>query len=142
MGNVKPDERGRGDALPRGVSKGVAVAMGLAMVGLIVAVLLVPATQVRLPLQPGAEWDAELIVEGTARALRKVGVEPVEVVRPNPDGAADGGAVADDPGQSIYQTVYWRTASGGESAAGEAGTWKVTVKRLEDEFIAWPERVD
>jgi hypothetical protein len=147
--------------LPAGMSKILVVAMGVGMVVLIVAVTFLPPTQVRLPLEPGSAWSDALIIEGTARALRTLEVEPIEPITPNPDHrvgpasdpapdpppqppageavSAFPSAVAEDPDRPIYQTVYWRARVAGDD---QPQRWRVTVKRLEDEFIAWPRRVD
>ncbi|MEM6334079.1 MAG: hypothetical protein AAF823_12155 [Planctomycetota bacterium] len=145
------DERGGGvdrpDGLPGRTGRRVVLGMGLAMLGLIVAIVLMPATQVRYAMPTGVDWGEGLIVEYSRRALRQLGHEPIEVVVPNPDAAAGGagegergaGPVAVDPGNAVYETIYWEVA---EAETGERRRWRVTVKQLEREFIAWPVRVE
>lgn len=136
----------RGDALPRGAAKALVVALAIAMAAIIFAITLLPSTQVRLPIPPDAAWDEALIIDRSRFALETLGHRPLGVIRPNPDSpSADGAAVVEDPSNPVYQTVYWSIIEhgmNGENADASPARWRVTVKRLDNEFIAWPSRAD
>ncbi|MEO0586470.1 MAG: hypothetical protein AAF078_02410 [Planctomycetota bacterium] len=136
--------RERADRLPGRMGRRVVMGMGLAMVALIVAITLMPATQVRYVMPTGVEWGEGLIVEYSRRALRQLGHEPIEAVVPNPDAGGAGageaaGPVAVDPGNAVYETIYWEVEA---AETGERQRWRVTVKQLGRQFIAWPRRVE
>ncbi|MEO0966649.1 MAG: hypothetical protein AAFY08_16235 [Planctomycetota bacterium] len=135
----------RADGLSPRTTKALVIAMVVGMIGLILAISMLSPKQVRFPLDPDAPWDEALIVDRSADALRTLGHTPLSVVRPNPDAPdGDDAAVADDPANPVYQTVYWTVAEGGESdgAIGTPRRWRVAVKQLDNEFIAWPNRAE
>ncbi|MEM9252447.1 MAG: hypothetical protein AAGB29_08870 [Planctomycetota bacterium] len=141
----------RADGLSRRGAKVLVVAMVVGMIGFILVISLLSPKQVRYAIPPNAEWGEPLIIDRSDAALRTLGHSPLAVVRPNPDDPAADAAVVDRPENPIYQTVYWDVVERGEidgsgaaGGEGEAETtrWRVIVKQLGNEFIAWPKRAD